>query len=123
MPKLEYVPRHREPEEEEADAFYKQQRAENERLKALERDAKLRKMRGELIERGQCLRQASSIMVAVRQRLMLVPTLAARSIKPGTSQHDARFAIDKEIRAALSELADFPEKVTGVGRWKERKRK
>lgn len=123
MPEVRYIPRHREPEEEEAEAYYKQQRAENERLKALERDVKLRKTRGSLIEREACLRQASSIMVAIRQRLLLVPTLAARAIRPGTSQHDVRFAIDKEIRAALGELADFPEKVAGGGRWKERRRK
>ena len=123
MSEVRYVPRERAPDEQEAESNYREQRAENERLKALERDAKLRKLRGELIERQTCLRQASSIMVAVRQRLMLVPTLAARHITPGTSQHDARLAIDKEIRLALSELADFPQKATGAGKWKERTRK
>jgi len=123
MPKLEYVPRPRAPEEEEDDSNYKQQRAQNERLKALERDVKLRKLRGELIDRDTCLRQASAIMVAVRQRMLLVPTLAARAIVPAASQHEVRLAIDKEVRAALSELADFPEKATGTGQWKVRQRK
>jgi phage terminase Nu1 subunit (DNA packaging protein) len=118
---LRYIPRPREEGEPEADVLYKQQRAENERLKAEERQTKRDKTRGELIERSACLRQANYVMTAIRQRLLLVPALAARKIK-ADDQHAAKLAIDLEIRKALEELADFPDKVTDGGEW-ERTRK
>jgi hypothetical protein len=121
MAEIRYIPRPREEGEPEADALYKQQRAENERLRVIERETKLAKARGELIERAVCIRQASYVMTSIRQRLLLVPDIAARKIKTD-DRHQARMMIDREIRAALEELANFPEKVTDLGRW-ERTRK
>lgn len=81
------------------------------------------KLRGELIERSLCLRQAAHIMTSLRQRLMLVPTLAARRLAvPDDAKHAAKEAIAVEVRAALEELSTFPEKVTEADRW-ERVRK
>jgi phage terminase Nu1 subunit (DNA packaging protein) len=125
MAELRYIPKPPRPDEDiafEADTVYKQQRAENERLKAEERDVKLARARGELIERAACLRQAAHVMTSIRQRLLLVPTLAARKIPGLPDAHAAKLIIDEEIRAALEELADFPTKVAEAGEW-ERRRK
>jgi hypothetical protein len=125
MAVVRYIPKRdrRPPGEPEAEVAYKEQRAENERLKVAERDLKLKKTRGEVISRAACLRQAGYVMTSIRQRLLLVPMLAARRLG-GTDEarHEAAAVIGAEIRAALEELANFPEKVTTVEQW-ERTRK
>jgi phage terminase Nu1 subunit (DNA packaging protein) len=122
MAEVRYIPWPKEAGDDSAETRYKQQRAENERLKAVEREVRLSKARGELIERAVCLRQAAHVMTSIRQRLLLVPTLAARKIPGLSDAHAAKLIIDAEIRAALEELADFPKKVAEAGEW-ERRRK
>jgi hypothetical protein len=124
MAELRYIPRQREDGEDAADTLFKQQRAENERLKVTEKEIRLSKARGELIERAACLRQASFVMTSIRQRLMLVPALAARKLVAGgaSDSHAIKLVIAAEIRAALEDLASFPEKVVDISRW-ERTRK
>ena len=80
-------------------------RARKEEALAIKRENEAREHRGELIARPAALRQASYIFVAIRQKLLGLPTLLARKLA-GKTRHEMRMIIDAEIRGCLTELSD-----------------
>ena len=93
------------------DAEFRKQRAEHERLKRTEREANLARMRGELISRDEAQRQAAFLLVAIKQRLLGLPTQLARKLDV-PDRHVAKLIIDERIRECLVELSELPDRVT-----------
>jgi hypothetical protein len=106
------------PEQEERDAAKAKliaARARKEEALAIKRENEAREHRGELIARSEALRQASYIFVAIRQKLLGLPTLLARKLA-GKTQHEMRMIIDAEVRGCLTELSDPAVVLRGYGR-------
>jgi hypothetical protein len=106
------------PEQEERDAARAKlvaARARKEEALAIKRENEAREHRGELIARNEALRQASYIFVAVKQKLLGLPTSLARKLE-GKSQHERRMIIDAEVRSCLTELSDPSVVLRGYAR-------
>jgi hypothetical protein len=65
-----------------------------------------------LIARDAVERRTSFFMVAFRQRLLALPAILSRKLDV-KDKHKARMIIDAEVKAALNELADMPQTVSG----------
>jgi hypothetical protein len=95
----------------EADERFREERANNERLKALEREVKLAQQRGELISREMVQRQSAFVMTSLRSRLLALPATLSRKLEV-SDRHAAKLLIEREVKAALEELSDFTDRVT-----------
>jgi hypothetical protein len=83
------------------------QAAERAKLTALE----YARRRGELIERDTAVRQASYLIIAVRQHMLALAGVLPRKLV-GRSEHEMKQAIDSAVRACLNELAELPNVIT-----------
>ena len=95
----------------EADKRFREQRAENEFLKRIEREVKLAQQRGELISREMVQRQSAFVMTSLRSRLLSLPATLSRKLEVA-DRHAAKLLIEREVKAALEELSDFTDRVT-----------
>jgi hypothetical protein len=95
----------------EADEKFREQRAENENLKRIEREVKLAQQRGELISREMAQRQSAFVMTSLRSRLLSLPATLSRKLDVA-DRHAAKLLIEREVKAALEELSDFTDRVT-----------
>jgi hypothetical protein len=93
------------------DTAFRKERAEHERLKRIEREANLARMRGELISRDEAQRQAAFLLVTIKQRLLTLPARLSRELDV-PDRHAAKLIIDEWIRECLVELSALPDKVT-----------
>jgi hypothetical protein len=69
------------------------------------REAELLRKRGQLIDRATAVKQAAYIIIATRQRFLLLPDRLARATH-GLDVHKAKLVIDKAIRDVLDELSE-----------------
>ena len=103
---------------EESHAKYTAARARKETALAELRESEAKKRSGELIEKSIAVRQASFLLTTIRQRLLALPAQVAHKVGEPDA-HRIRLIVDEAIRAALTELADFPDIVTTKGQYAE----
>jgi hypothetical protein len=94
----------------EADRKFVEQKTRQTKIQSTLREVDLRKKRYELIARAEVERRTSFFMVAFKQRLLALPAILSRKLDV-KDKHAARLIIDEEVKSALNELADMPEKV------------
>ena len=79
--------------------------------KAAREEMLLAERRDQLIEKGLVERQAAYLLVAFRQKMLGLSNIWARKFI-GLDIQDARKLIDEMARSTLSEIAQFPARVT-----------
>jgi hypothetical protein len=84
--------------------------------KALTAEMILAQQRGELIEKRLIERQATFLLLSLRQRILAVPDRLARQLVNIDEVNKAREILRSAMLALLTELADLPSKVTNP-RW------
>jgi hypothetical protein len=102
-----------EQEREKLDAEWRRKRISAEAAKQALHRAKLLEMKGELISRQHVTRQTVFLVLSLRARLLaLGGTLAPRIAKAcGGEERAIESLIDAEVRDALSEISDMPQRV------------
>jgi hypothetical protein len=68
--------------------------------------------RGELISKDLITRQAQYILICMRESIRGFPTRYARHILGLSDEHQARQILTRTANEFLTELADFPSKIT-----------
>jgi hypothetical protein len=84
--------------------------------KALTAEMILAQQRGELIEKRLIERQATFLLLSLRQRILAVPDRLARQLVGIDDVNKARGILKEVMLALLTGLADLPNKVTNP-RW------
>lgn len=103
----------------EAETKYREARAENEKLRVRERELRIARAKKELIPREHCIRQATFLVIALRQRLLAIPAQHARELLNIADEREMARRLDAIVRDALSEIAELPLKVSDE-RWMQR---
>ena len=96
---------------DESDAKFSAARARKEEALADLREAESKRRAGELIERRMAIHQATFLFVTFRQRLLSFATTLPRKLV-NKSEHEMRMIIDAQVRECLTELSEFPERIT-----------
>ena len=101
----------RQAEREKLDAEWKRKRiaAENARQKL--HAAKLLAMKGELISKKHVTRQATFLVISLRQRLLAVAAQHARDLLNVTDEREMVLRLNAIVRSSLDEIADMPQRV------------
>ena len=110
-----------EQEREELDAEWRRKRIAAESAKQRLHEAKMLAMKGELVSRQHVTKQAAYLLVCLRARLLALGGALAPKIARacgGGDQRAIESLIDAEMRAALNELSDLPQRVVDP-RWIE----
>ena len=94
---------------EKLDSAWRKERIAHERSKRALSDAKLARAKGELIARSLVIKQASYLVICLRERLLAVPAIIGRLA--GLSERELELSVSAELRMVLDEFADFPQKV------------
>ena len=125
MAEVRYIPaKERKPSAQQAnkaqlDANLVIERAETLRARRQQSEMLLAKARGELITKQLVERQAAYLLVALRQRIMSIPSTYARQIV-NLPDRKAAAAVLKEIAiSVLNEIRDLPQKVVNPDWLKE----
>ena len=89
-------------------------RVRNEQMKAKNQTARmlLAKARGEVIEKTLVERQASFLLVALRQKILAVPDTLSRKLVNIPDPAQVRRILREAMLNLLNELQDLPSKVT-----------
>ena len=78
-------------------------------------EAQAREKAGELISKRLAIRQAQYILICLRQSILNFPTRYARQMIGLPSEHKAKQVLTKAAYEFLTELADFPSKISDPG--------
>ena len=80
----------------------------------MEREMRIAKAKQELIPRQHCIRQATFLVISLRQRLISLSSDLSRKIAESCNGDQRVIAdlIDADVRDALSEIAQMPLRVT-----------
>jgi hypothetical protein len=100
------------------DAEFRKERTAHERTRRLEREMKLAKASGELIEKKVAVMQVGNLLVALRQRLLAIPEALPRCLE-GRSVHEMREILHEAVCDALRELSNLPATLQAAARQEE----
>ena len=78
----------------------------------MERQMKIAQARGQLISKDLAIRQATFLMIALRQRLLLAPQAWSRRLVNISDPHQMAQLLGQMMRECLTEVKDLPLKVT-----------
>jgi hypothetical protein len=108
-----------EQEREQLDAEWRRKRIAAESAKQRLHEAKMLSMRGELISRQHVTRQATFLLIALRQRLLAIAAQHARELLNIADEREMALRLDAIVRSSLDEIAQMPLRVSDE-RWLER---
>ena len=102
-----------EQQREQLDAEWRRKRIDAESARQRLHEAKYLEMKGELISKKHVTKQAAYLLLCLRARLLAIPaTLAAQIARAcGGDQRAIESLIDAEVRAALDEISNMPQRV------------
>jgi hypothetical protein len=92
------------------DTAFRRERTEHERIRRINSQVDLARKRHLLMDRAEVERRTSFFLVAFRERLLSFPRTLPRKLA-GKSPHEMRLVIEAEVKLALSELADMPQRL------------
>ena len=102
---------------EKLDSEWRKERIAHERSKRKLADAKLAQAKGELITKALVTKQATYLMICLRERLLVVLGVIGRLA--GLSERELELSVSAELRMVMDEFADFPQRVVDPN-WMEK---
>ena len=103
----------------EAETQYREARAANEKLRVKERELRIAKAKQELIPRSHVFRQATFLVISLRQRLLAIAAQRSSELLNISDNREMTRRLDAIVRSSLDDIADLPLKVTDE-RWLEK---
>ena len=98
------------------DVEFRRERAAHEKIRRIEREANLARMRGELISRDEAQRQASYLVTELRQKMLLLPARISHKLDlDAPLRHKTKLELDAAIHAALDEFSQLPDVILQSG--------
>ena len=101
-----------ERERAKLDAEWRRKRIAAESAKQRLHEAKMLAMKGELISKKHVTRQATFLVISLRQRLLAIPAQHARDLLNIDEEWQMALRLETIVRDALETLAEMPLKVS-----------
>jgi hypothetical protein len=89
-----------------------EERAEHDRLARMRKEMELARDRGELISKKLVMRQLSYLMVAIRQKILVLPSGWTRKLTGISDSRKMKAQLEAMACQLLEDLRELPSKVT-----------